>query len=376
MIYLYLHIPFCVSKCSYCSFNSYPGREPLYKDYVDALKKEIASIAGVVGKDNRLTSLFIGGGTPTVLSSGLLVDLVQYTKTVFNFERGAEVSIEANPGTVNQESLEELSSCGVNRISLGVQSFDNGELVKAGRRHTAKEAEDAVRMAVENGFSNINIDLMSGLPGQTGDSWRKSLEKAVSLGPQHLSLYELMFEPGTLMTRFKSENKFSFPDEDELEKIDGITGQVCAENGFSQYEISNYARFGFECRHNINYWMNGDYFAAGAGSVSYFDGRREKRIDSPEEYIARIRGNETLVEESERLSREKSFRETVIMGLRMKRGVSLSVVREKYSIETLSYYGETLKKLLALELLEVDKEYLRLTEKGWPLANSIMAELV
>ncbi|BCL62741.1 coproporphyrinogen III oxidase [Desulfomarina profundi] len=376
MIYLYLHIPFCVSKCSYCSFNSYPGRELLYKDYVDALKKEIASIAGVLGKNNRLTSLFIGGGTPTVLSSGLLVDLVQYTKTVFNFECGAEVSIEANPGTVNQESLEELSSCGVNRISLGVQSFDDGELVKAGRRHTAKEAENAVRMAVESGFSNINIDLMSGLPGQTGASWRKSLEKAVSLGPQHLSLYELMFEPGTLMTRFKRENKFSFPDEDELEKIDGITGQICAENEFSQYEISNYARFGFECRHNINYWLNGDYFAAGAGSVSYFNGRREKRIDSPEEYIARIRRNRTVVEESENLSREKSFRETVIMGLRMKRGVSLSVVRERYGIEALSYYGETLKKLLALELLEVDKEYLRLTEKGWPLANSIMAELV
>ncbi len=376
MIYLYLHIPFCTSKCSYCSFNSFPGKEYLYKDYVDALKTEISSIAVAAEKDSRVTTLFIGGGTPTVLSPGLLADIINHTKTVFNFECTAEVSIEVNPGTVNKESLQDLFWSGVNRISLGVQSFVDGELSGSGRRHTAREAEDAVRMAVETGFSNINIDLMSGLPGQTGESWRKSLEKAVSLAPQHLSLYELMFEPGTPMNRLRREKVFCFPDEHELEIIDGITEQVCAEYMFHQYEISNYARSGFECRHNKNYWMNGEYFAAGAGSVSYYHGRRDKRIDGPEEYIKRIRRNETVVEESESLSREKSFRETIIMGLRMKRGVSLSVVQEKYSIDARSYYGETLKNLLAHGLLEINSGYLRLTNKGWNLANGIMVELV
>lgn len=377
MIYLYLHIPFCISKCSYCSFNSFSGKESLYVDYADALKKEISSTALSIGRDgDTLTSLFIGGGTPTALSPGLLAGIIKHTKTVFDFNCGTEVSIEANPGTVTRESLEELSRCGVNRISLGVQSFDDGELSRAGRKHSAREAEDAVLMAADSGFSNINIDLMSGLPGQTRESWRKSLEKAVSLDPHHLSLYGLMFEPGTPMNRFKREGVFCFPDENELETIDRITDQVCAEHMFSQYEISNYARSGFECRHNINYWMNGEYLAAGAGSVSYFNGRREKRVDSPEEYIARIRRNETLIEETENLSKEQSFCETVIMGLRMKRGVSLSMVQEKYSIDAGSYYGETLKKLLAHGLLDMDKEYLRLTEKGWPLANSVMAELV
>ncbi len=376
MIYLYLHIPFCISKCNYCSFNSFPGKESLYRDYIDALKKEVYSIAVSAGRDTRLTSLFIGGGTPTVLSSGLLAALVEHTKTVFDFEYGAEVSIEANPGSVTLESLEELSCSGINRISLGVQSFDDMELSRAGRRHTAEEAEDAVRLAAKTGFSNINIDLMSGLPGQTGESWKKSLEKAVSLAPQHLSLYGLMFEPGTPMNRFRREKIFCFPDENELEIIDKITDQVCAEYMFSQYEISNYARSGFECRHNMNYWMNGEYLAAGAGSVSYFNGKRDKRIDSPEEYIARIRRKETVIEESENLSREKSFRETVIMGLRMKRGVSLNLLRERYSFDVLSYYGETLNRLLAHGFLDMDKEYLRLTKKGWPLANSVMAELV
>ena len=306
----------------------------------------------------------------------LLVKIIEFTKNIFGFAEGAEISVEANPGTVTRKYLQELLKSGVNRISIGVQSFNGEELRNIGRKHTAEEAEKAILMAHQAGFTNINIDLMSGLPGQTAVSWKESLEKAVALGPQHLSLYELTFEPGTVMDRFRGEKAQFFPGDGQLEMIDRVTERICSDNQFCQYEISNYARPGYECLHNINYWLNGEYLAAGAGSVSYFMGCREKRINSPEKYISQLRSGHSVIGESEELTKEQSFRETVVMGLRMNRGISLNTLSKKFSIDVLSYYGDILKKLLDHSLLQLDGDYLYLTTRGRRLADSVMAELV
>jgi oxygen-independent coproporphyrinogen-3 oxidase len=287
-----------------------------------------------------------------------------------------EISVEANPGTVDERYLAKLVAAGVNRLSLGVQSFDDRELRVLGRIHDGQEAGAAVRAARNAGFTNINLDLMYGLPGQTPASWRASLQKSISLRPEHLSLYQLTIEADTPFHRLVESKKVVLPNEDEILLMDELTGRLCLEAGFRQYEIANYARGGHVCRHNINYWQNGEYLACGAAAVSCVQGVREMRVADPGEYIRRMAKGEPVVVERECLSREASFRETVIMGLRMICGVSCTELATRYHIDPLAYYGANLTKLISLELVEMVDEHLRLTAKGRPFANRIMADLV
>lgn len=379
MTALYLHIPFCLSKCHYCSFSSCAGGEDLYGPYVSALILELTRLAEINAPKNSrlgLATLFIGGGTPTCLPSDLLQGVIQSALELFGTAPGAEISVEANPGTVDVRYLEALLEAGVNRLSLGVQSFDNLELKLVGRIHSEQEACSAIEAARKAGFDNINLDLMSGLPGQTPASWRNSLEKALSFQPEHLSLYQLTIEPDTPFYSLVERNTIRLPAEDEIMEMDEITKQLCSSAGLHLYETSNYATEGNECRHNINYWLNNDYLAAGASAVSCLKGVRERRIADPIEYIRRICQKESVVIEKECLSRKSSFRETVIMGLRMVQGVSRSTLHERYALDLEEYYGSTLKKLLEFGFLELTETHLRITEKGWPLSNQIMADLV
>jgi len=379
MAALYLHIPFCLSKCHYCSFNSCAGGKDLYGPYVEALILELTGLAETksdIASSSGLDTLFVGGGTPTCLPSDLLLRVIHSSLALFAAAPGAEVSVEANPGTVDARYLEALLESGVNRLSFGVQSFDNLELERIGRAHNEIEACSAISAARAAGFDNINLDLMYGLPGQTPDSWRKTLEKGLLFLPEHLSLYQLTIEPETPFHTLFESKRMRLPAEEEIIKMDEITRELCSSAGLHQYEISNYATAGSECRHNINYWQNNEYLAAGASAVSCLRGVRERRIANPAEYISLISKTESVVIETECLSREDSFRETVIMGLRMVSGVSRTALHERYALDLEAYYGKTLEKLLGLGFLELTETHLRITSKGWPFSNQIMAELV
>ena len=379
MTALYLHIPFCRSKCHYCSFSSCAGAEQLYGRYVDALIIELTRLAAHHGQmvaGGGLDTLFIGGGTPTCLPSELLQRLIRRTTDLFGLAVGAEISVEANPGTVDAHYLEGLLAARVNRLSLGVQSFNDHELALIGRIHTGSEAELAVQAAVSAGFTNINLDLMSGLPSQTPISWHNSLARGLALDPQHLSLYQLTIEADTPFETLLHNKTIHLPAEDDILAMDAITESLCRSAGLDRYETSNYAQKGYQCRHNVNYWLNNDYLAAGAAAVSCLLGLRERRLADPKEYIRRVNGQESVVIDEEKLPLEDSFRETVIMGLRLVQGVSCTALYERYGLDIKEYYGPILEKLVKQGFIELTASRLRITHTGWPFANQIMAELV
>lgn len=350
----------------------------MYDPYIKVLKKEISLLEGT-GDHWGLDTLFIGGGTPTCLPASELSSLVRYCIDLFGVVLGdesGEISVEANPGTVDRRYLETLLEAGVNRLSFGVQSFDDEELQGLGRIHNEKDARAAVDAARGAGFTNINLDLMYGLPGQSPASWLYSLEQGLSLFPEHLSLYQLTIEPDTPFYSLVANNSVVLPSEDDILRMDETTKRLSESAGLHQYETSNFALDGYFCRHNINYWLNNDYYAAGASAVSYMGGVRERRVAEPGEYMRLIEQNSSAVIERERLDREASFRETVIMGLRLVQGVSRETLSDRYGIDPEEYYGPTLQMLTGNKMIELTDTHLRITEKGWPLSNQILAELV
>lgn len=369
---LYLHIPFCRCKCRYCSFNSYPGQEQLHGRYGRALLKEIRTLRC----NQPLDSLFIGGGTPTVLETKLLVDLLESCADQFGLSETAEISIEANPESVDVTVLCDLRTAGFNRLSLGVQSFDNSELKRLGRIHSAAAAYAAVSDAFRAGFSNISIDLMYGLPGQQVDSWRRTLDRALELGPQHLSIYQLSIEEDTDFFRLAADGRLELPEEEAVLEMDDITDALCRTAGLQRYEISNFARPGYVCRHNLNYWRNEAYLACGAGAVSYLDGVRELRIMNPETYCRLVERDEEIVAEREKLARREAFKETVVMGLRLTEGVSERRLRQRFGLRLSDVYTTELDKLTAQQLISFDESRLALTGRGRRFANQVLAELV
>lgn len=375
MVSLYLHIPFCQKKCHYCSFSSSVVGREVFAPYVAALRQELAGLAATT-EDRQLRSLFIGGGTPSVLPSSLMTELIGDCLALFPPVPDVEITVEANPGTANESFLRTLLLAGVNRMSLGVQSFCDRELHVLGRTHNSNEAMYVVQAAKNAGFNNLNLDLMYGLPGQTVEVWQTSLQRAIALCPQHLSVYQLTIEAGTPFHQAVTNKTIILPEEEEILGMDEVIGRLCSDAGLRQYEVSNFARPGYECTHNINYWQNGEYLACGASAVSCVAGVREKRVADPFEYIRRISKGVSVVEESECLSAEASFRESVIMGLRMTEGVSLLQLTTRYGRDIVPYYGDILRKLIDLQVVELTDAHLRLTAKGRPLANWVMAELV
>ncbi|MCX5869197.1 MAG: radical SAM family heme chaperone HemW [Deltaproteobacteria bacterium] len=373
---LYIHIPFCVSKCPYCSFVSWPGMDSLHQRYVAALLREAEWLRQNTSTQ-PLSTLFLGGGTPTILAGKELAAIVTACKGLFGFTHQAEISIEANPKTIDLEKLTLLRRSDINRLSIGVQSLQDKELQLLGRPHSADDAITAVRLARAAGFDNISLDLMYGTPGQDHKSWQQSLEQALSLAPDHLSLYELTVEQGTPYYQQLDQGLLDLPDEEELAAMDQITATLCRQAGLVQYEISNYARSGYECRHNINYWQNGPYLALGAGAVSCLEGRRQQKTSDPRLFCEQIESGQSVVQEEECLEPAASFRETVIMGLRMNQGVSKERLQRRYEMELNDCYGKTLiRRLVDQGLLEMTATHLRLTARGRIFANQVMAELV
>jgi oxygen-independent coproporphyrinogen III oxidase len=347
----------------------------LFSRYVEALIQEIYLQTTNCSRQS-LSTIFFGGGTPTLLSIENITKILLACKKRFYIPENAEISIEVNPKTVDFIKLLSIKELGINRVSVGVQSFSDTELQQLGRLHSAQEAWDAVTAVHSADIGNISIDLMSGLPGQSVDSWRWSLESAISLRPAHLSLYQLSIERETGFYAQLQKGALNLPDEEELLQMDQITLDLCEAAGFQQYEISNFAQTGFDCKHNINYWRNGEYFAVGAGAVRYLKGERIKNIENPTLYCEQLEKGESVVQEREVLDLEASFRESVVLGLRMVNGVSSERLRKRYGIVLEKYYGEILTRLLDLQLLEFKGNSLRLTKQGRALSNQVMADLV
>ncbi len=376
MACMYIHIPFCLGKCAYCSFNSYAGMEGLYPRYVEAVKKELSRQRDK-GRSGPLHTLFFGGGTPSVLEPASLCAIIDHCRELFGFTDDIEISLEANPKSVDFIKMITLRQAGVNRLSIGVQSFLDNELDILGRLHSAQNNWDCIRDAVAGGFENISVDLMYGLPYQKVSSWQWNLEIALALGVSHLSLYQLTLEDGTRMQKRVAAGEMVLPDEEEILKMDEVTRRLLSNGqAFRQYEIANYALNGYFCKHNLNYWHNNEYYAAGAGAVAYVNGTRSRNISHPSRYCEMVENEGDLFEESETLTLEESFRETVIMGLRMVEGIDLDLLFRRYNIDFRSYYGEYLNTLVQGGLGDFEQDRFRLTAAGRQVANQILAELV
>ena len=392
---IYIHIPFCVRKCHYCDFLSFASDEDTRHKYTGALIREIKNNADVYS-GRKVISVFIGGGTPTILELQDLKKIMTALKESFDIEKDAEITIEANPGTVDFDKLKGLREIGINRISFGLQSADDKDLLLLGRIHTYSQFLDNYKNAVKAGFTNINIDLISSLPGQRFEDFEKTLSEIISLKPQHISAYSLIVEEGTAvyniyeqagngcsdgvlaLFRDSTGNIIELPDEEEDRRIYHNTRAFLEENGYHQYEISNYALNAFECQHNKGYWERRDYVGFGLGAASLVNGSRWKNTDSLQTYFA-IMNNDCvgrqLTEEFEWLSHDDEMSEAMFLGLRMNEGVNIKQFIERYGDNPLSIYGEWIGKMAEDGLLTVD-ECIKLTLKGMDLANYVMSGFV
>ncbi|UCH80191.1 MAG: radical SAM family heme chaperone HemW [Nitrospiraceae bacterium] len=370
---LYIHIPFCLKRCVYCNFVSGVYDPEKLSSYIDALQIETEKIPA----ETPLSTLFIGGGTPTVLPAEILHNLLLCLFDHFIFNDNFEATIESNPGTLSDEKLQIIISSGINRISLGVQSFNDKELTFLGRIHGSKQAEQAVTMARKAGFKNISIDLIYGIPGQSLNSWKHTLENTVRLNPYHISSYELTVEQGTALSR-------SALDRDEEEIIDMYDYAVdwLSSQGFIHYEISNFARPGYECRHNMNYWDRGDYYGAGLGAHSLIDNQRLRNTDDLKNYIRLITRNESPARVIDHISDEKALSEAIFLGLRKTGGITIETLAMRYKVNILSKYRKVIEDLQTAGLIIVspsgcsDETNIILTRKGLLLSNEVFEKFV
>jgi oxygen-independent coproporphyrinogen-3 oxidase len=379
---IYVHIPYCRIKCPYCSFVSYQNVEAeIKKGYMQALAIQARDMARHPWTGSRkFRSLYIGGGTPSTIESSSMADFVATCLDLFDFtaEPGQEpeVTMEVNPQSASKKFLEKMRQAGVNRLSIGTQSFSDNMLKGIGRAHTVRDNVKAVGDARGAGFYNISLDLMYGLPDQDLKTWQNSLEEAIELVPEHLSVYELTIERNTPFASLAGQGKLNLPGEDMTASMFEMAQEFLASEGFVQYEISNYARRGFESTHNLNYWENGSYLGLGCGAVSCFSGLRIQNLEDPERYMQMMNSKQKPYKDGEFLSLSGRFRESVIMGLRMTDGVSVSRLKKRFGMTPSGHYGESLNTLIKQELLKEEHGRLHLTKRGLLLANRVLAQLV
>jgi len=375
---LYVHIPFCIKKCNYCDFLSAPADDATKKRYVEALCKEIKGYKELT-KEYELSTIYFGGGTPSVLEVSLLEQVLAVIKQTFAVSMTAEVTIEVNPGTTTMEKLKRYRELGINRLSIGVQSAKEKELALLGRIHTFEDAENTVRWAREVGFDNLSMDLISALPGQTLEAYQENVEAILSLNPEHISSYSLIVEEGTPFFEQYGEGKANekeLPDEETDRAMYAYTKKRLMEAGYERYEISNYAKPGFESRHNSSYWTGTEYLGVGLGASSLFTNARYHNETDLMVYMEEVEAGTDVRREIERLVLEEQMEEFMILGLRRMRGVSRSEFQNRFGRPIETVYGSALKKLEKQGLLVLEGDTIALTELGIDVSNQVFVEFV
>ena len=379
---LYIHIPFCVKKCDYCDFLSFAADEQTQKSYVAALQKELA-FYGAKYKDRRITTIFIGGGTPSWLKEDYMQAIMETVYHYFSVEQDAEITIECNPGTITEHKFEVYRRIGINRLSIGLQSVHNEELKILGRIHTFEQFLKTYDMARKHGFSNINIDLMSSLPGQTPEIFCDSLYQVLKLKPEHISVYSLIIEKGTPfyeLYRFDAVRQAagmqteSLPTEEEEYQTTKMTQHILKEAGYHWYEISNFAKPGYECRHNIGYWKRVDYLGVGLGASSLIDNVRYSNTRDLYTYLSVPA--DSLHETAAQITRNEQMEEFMFLGLRMRDGFYWDEFTQAFGIPIEAVYGDALNHLQQEELLLKREGRIYLTDKGMDLNNYVVAQFM
>lgn len=377
---LYLHIPFCRHRCAYCDFNTYTGLDDLKDAYAQALAREVGQVAAAAGRERPpVHTIFFGGGTPSLMSPAALDQILQSIRRHCNLLPGAEISLEANPGTVDHAYLEALRALGVNRLSLGMQSANQTELTLLEREHDFQTVVAAVSMARAAGFDNVSLDLIYGLPDQSLAAWEQSLRAALDLAPDHLSLYCLTIEQGTPMHRWLQRGQIAAPDPDLAADQFELACNLLDGGGWEHYEISNWARPGRACRHNLTYWRNGDYLGLGAGAHGHAAGYRYSVVRQPRVYLRRLREGQAdhfplsaAVAQAHRLDEQEAMADTIMTQLRLlQEGVELDAFRRRFGRDLRDVYGETVDQLLRWDLLQEAGDRLLLTRRGWFLSNQV-----
>jgi len=370
---IYVHLPFCPYICPYCDFAKWPHKRGAAERYLQALYREIENTADVGSNAN---TVFLGGGTPNTYAASEIVELLARISAKFPGTPGCETTIEVNPELVNAATLEAYATAGVTRLSVGVQSFVGSEIKTLGRRHEPRDVRAAVEAARAAGMRSVSLDLMFGVPGQTPQSWRQSLEAALDLNPDHISTYGLTIEAGTPYAGWHERDPNAFPDQDAEADLYEIAIDVLEGAGFEHYEISNFARPGHHCAHNANYWANGEYVGLGVGAASYRNGVRSTHTRDLQTYVSAVLDGRAVPQESERLEGAQRAGEAVMLALRTAQGLSFAAFKERYGLEFLEYYAPIVEPYRAAGLLEVDAAGARLTRRGRFVANDICATFI
>lgn len=374
--YLYIHIPFCIKKCIYCDFYSMPFKSHIAEDYIKALCMEIGLRKDVVGD---LTTIYIGGGTPTILSEKEIAGLLKVMRDNYVIDTDAEISIEANPHTISEDKARKLLDSGINRISIGIQSLIDKELIILGRSHNAEDAIKAVKDVRIAGFKNISIDLIYGIPlpkfqisNFKFQNWEYSLQKALELCPEHISTYELTPEKDTPLYEDIKSERLAMPEEEVISEMYYKGIDMLKEHGYIHYEISNFAKPGYECRHNLNYWNMGEYLGIGAGAHSFFNRKRVANIRDISHYIESINDNRIPVAKEHYITNDEALKEFIFLGMRKTNGIDMKLLPDKKRV----LIKKAVEELLSHGLVEVKGNYLRLTRKGLILSNEVIVQVL
>lgn len=372
---LYLHIPFCIQKCKYCDFISSRQNNETIDLYIEALKKEVNMYS------NRLSSysvetIFIGGGTPSILDIKKIDGIVREIFRNFDVSKNVEFTIESNPGTLTKDKLRKYNDIGINRLSIGLQSYNNDILKEIGRMHTEEDFIHNYNAARDVGFNNINIDLIYGLPSQTLEDWENTLNEVIKINPEHVSAYSLKIEEGTAFKKLLDENKLSLPGDEEDRKMHNLAINLLGQHGIIQYEISNFSKKENKCKHNLIYWNNEEYLGLGVSAHSYMNSCRYSNTEDINEYIGFIDENKLPVVNEEHKDKRDEIVETIFLALRLNKGVDLDMFRNRFDISIYDMYGEKIKRLVNLNLLHEEKGHIRLTRYGMDVSNRVFIEFL
>jgi len=371
---IYIHVPFCDHKCIYCDFYSIITKNNI-NPFLAALKNEIQFYSTRYSEDRIITSIYFGGGTPSLMEPTYLKEIICHVKSNFNVSSDAEITIETNPGTVNKRKLNSFLEAGVNRISVGIQSFNNEDLKFLTRIHTAEIASKTVYDAKETGFKNINVDLIFNLPKQTKEKWKFNLETAVKLPVNHISAYSLILEKGTILYKMVLDGKVKIQNEDYDAELYEMTIDFLTDNGFKQYEVSNFSKPGFECIHNKAYWHYKDYFGFGTSAHSFIEGKRWWNFSSLKQYISEIGKKDFAIAGNEILDEYEMLDEYIMLALRSD-GLDLSKLKNKFDDIWLNQHRRILSELIKYHFAELTDNVISLTKKGYSVCDEILAKIL